>query len=235
MADALRSIAASLLVLAGIAAAPQAAYASFSVEALLIIETVKISGRNGRTIEGLGADDFVVTEDGVPQSISICEFEKVTPLRGTTGGTTGSPSSYYVIGYYSANPNMDGAYRKIKISSKDDPAARLDYRTGYSAQPLHHVGEDPDASSGNAPGLLYKKAPDYPDEARKAKYQGTVVLHLEIGASGQLTSIKVIRAAGLGLDGKAIEAVRQWRFKPATKDGEAVASQTEVQVSFRLL
>ncbi|HMD71064.1 MAG TPA: energy transducer TonB [Bryobacteraceae bacterium] len=85
------------------------------------------------------------------------------------------------------------------------------------------------------PVLIYKKEPEYSPEARKAKYQGTVRLDVEVDASGQVANVKLVRSLGLGLDEKAIEAVRQWKFNPGMKDGKPVAVQTEVEVNFRLL
>lgn len=85
------------------------------------------------------------------------------------------------------------------------------------------------------PVLLVKVEPEYSEEARKAKYSGTVLLSIIVDKNGMPRDIKVIRPLGLGLDEKAIEAVRQWRFKPAMKDGHPVAVQANVEVNFRLL
>jgi len=86
-----------------------------------------------------------------------------------------------------------------------------------------------------APSLLFKKEPEYSEEARKAKYQGTVLLYIEVDPSGKVTNIKVVRSLGLGLDEKAMEAVRQWKFKPGYKDGKAVTVAATIEVNFRLL
>lgn len=86
----------------------------------------------------------------------------------------------------------------------------------------------------SAPRALYQPDPEYTEEARKAKYQGTCVLWLVIGADGKPRDVRVARSLGMGLDQKAIEAVRQWKFSPATKDGKPVAVQLNVEVNFRL-
>jgi protein TonB len=86
-----------------------------------------------------------------------------------------------------------------------------------------------------APALLYKKEPEYSEEARKAKYQGTVLLYIEVDPSGKATNMKVVRSLGLGLDEKAMEAVRQWKFKPGYKDGKPVTVAATIEVNFRLL
>lgn len=87
----------------------------------------------------------------------------------------------------------------------------------------------------SAPLLVYKKEPEYSEEARKAKYQGTVTLYVEVDTSGKATNIRVLHSLGLGLDEKAIEAVKQWKFKPGQKDGKPVPVAASIEVNFRLL
>jgi TonB family protein len=86
----------------------------------------------------------------------------------------------------------------------------------------------------SAPRALYAPDPEYSEEARKAKWQGTVVLWVIVGPDGHPRDIKIQRSLGMGLDEKAIEAVRQWKFDPARKDGQPVAVQINVEVNFRL-
>lgn len=73
----------------------------------------------------------------------------------------------------------------------------------------------------SAPRVIYDPDPEYSEEARQAKYQGTVVLWVVIGADGRAREVQVQRALGMGLDQKAVEAVRSWRFQPAMKDGQS--------------
>ncbi|HLK32441.1 MAG TPA: energy transducer TonB, partial [Terriglobales bacterium] len=86
----------------------------------------------------------------------------------------------------------------------------------------------------SAPRAVYSPDPEYSEEARKAKYQGTVVLWLIVGPDGRPHDIRVQRSVGMGLDEKAVEAVRTWRFEPARKDGQPVSVQINVEVNFRL-
>jgi periplasmic protein TonB len=86
----------------------------------------------------------------------------------------------------------------------------------------------------SAPKVLYDPDPEYSEEARKAKYQGTVVLWLVVAPDGHPQQIRVQRALGMGLDEKAVEAVRNWRFEPAKKDGQPVPVMINVEVNFRL-
>lgn len=87
----------------------------------------------------------------------------------------------------------------------------------------------------SAPSLLSKVEPEYSEEARKAKYQGVVVLYVEVDASGRAQNMRVVQSLGLGLDEKAMEAVKKWRFRPGLKDGKPVTVAARIEVSFRLL
>jgi len=86
-----------------------------------------------------------------------------------------------------------------------------------------------------APRLLEKQEPEYSEEARMAKLQGTVVLYVVIGEDGRARDMRVVRPLGLGLDEKAITAVSQWHFAPGTREGQPVAVEATIEVNFRLL
>jgi periplasmic protein TonB len=85
-----------------------------------------------------------------------------------------------------------------------------------------------------APEVIYNPEPSFSDEARKAKEQGIVQLMLVVGTDGRPYDIRVAQSLGMGLDEKAIEAVSHWRFRPATSNGQPVASRIAVQVDFHL-
>src|SRR5207247_39284 len=76
--------------------------------------------------------------------------------------------------------------------------------------------------------------PNYTEEARKAQLEGTVALYVEVPPYGIAENVRVLRSLGMGLEEKAVEAVRQWRFEPATRDGELVTAATIVLVDFHL-
>jgi protein TonB len=86
----------------------------------------------------------------------------------------------------------------------------------------------------SAPTAISAPDPDYTEEARKAKKQGTCVLWLIVDSTGHPRDIRVIRGLGFGLDAKALDAVKQWRFQPALKDGRPVDVQISVEVEFHL-
>ena len=86
----------------------------------------------------------------------------------------------------------------------------------------------------SAPIPIYKPAPPYSKEAREAKYQGTVVLWIVVDAEGNVSQVQVVKPLGLGLDEKAVQTVRTWKFKPAMRNAVPVAVHVSVEVSFRL-
>ena len=85
------------------------------------------------------------------------------------------------------------------------------------------------------PRIIHSEEPEYSEEARKARYQGTVLLAIEIGANGRVSNIRVLRGLGLGLDEKAMAAVEKWIFKPAMAAGRPIAAPAQVSVTFHLL
>jgi TonB family protein len=87
----------------------------------------------------------------------------------------------------------------------------------------------------SSPSLVFKVEPEYSEEARKAKFQGTVVLYVVVDEKGNPRDLRIVRPLGLGLDEKAIEAVQKWRFRPGFLNGKAVAVAATVEVNFRLL
>ncbi len=85
------------------------------------------------------------------------------------------------------------------------------------------------------PVPIFRPEPQYSEEARKAKWGGTVLLSLVVDETGHTMDIKVLKPLGLGLDEKAIEAVSKWLFKPGTKGGKPVKVYAQIEVTFRLL
>lgn len=85
-----------------------------------------------------------------------------------------------------------------------------------------------------APVKIAGDPPRYPDAAREARLQGIVILEIVIDRNGEVTSTRVLKGLPMGLDAAAVEAVRTWRFRPATRDGKPVAIYFTVPVQFRL-
>jgi TonB family protein len=89
-------------------------------------------------------------------------------------------------------------------------------------------------SGASPPRAIYSPEPEFSEEARKAKYQGVCTLGVIVDADGHPTNIRVLSSLGMGLDEKAIAAVKTWRFEPAMKDGRPVRFEIAVEVDFHL-
>jgi protein TonB len=85
------------------------------------------------------------------------------------------------------------------------------------------------------PTVLTKVDPEYSEEARKAKYSGSVMLSIVVNTDGKAEQITVVKSLGMGLDEKAIEAVQKWRFLPGKNKGVPVKVKAQIEVNFRLL
>jgi len=107
------------------------------------------------------------------------------------------------------------------------------------------VGQSPaadDASAGveqiggdvKGPVIIYEPEPEYTAEAKKAKFSGFVTVSIIVDKNGIPQNVHVTRGVGLGLDEKAVEAVKQYKFKPATENGKPVAVYLNVEVNFEI-
>jgi TonB family protein len=99
------------------------------------------------------------------------------------------------------------------------------------AAPLTAQDTKPKTTS---PRVLYRVDPQYTEEAKTAKVSGSVLLKVTVDENGNAQNIQVAKSLDEGLDQKAIEAVRQWRFAPGTEDGKPVAVAANIEVNFRL-
>lgn len=84
------------------------------------------------------------------------------------------------------------------------------------------------------PRVVYRVEPKYTDAAREAKVSGVVLMSVTIDIEGMPSKIVVVRPLGYGLDEKAVEALSQWRFEPATEDGKPIPVRANVEMNFRL-
>ena len=86
----------------------------------------------------------------------------------------------------------------------------------------------------SAPRATNSPPPEYSEEARRAKYEGSAIVWLVVDTSGSPRDLQIQRPLGLGLDEKAVERLRTWTFEPGEKDGQPVPVKINVEVSFRL-
>jgi periplasmic protein TonB len=154
------------------------------------------------------------TPTKIPQKVQMIKEEEAPPDMGAGGVPGGVPGG---IPGGSAGGVMGGILSSTPVAV---PKVATPTRVRVS--------------QGVSSGLLIKRVqPNYPPLARQARIQGQVVLHAEISKDGTITNLQLISGHAM-LAPAAIEAVRQWRYKPYLLNGEPVAVDTEVIVNFSL-
>ena len=86
----------------------------------------------------------------------------------------------------------------------------------------------------SAPQVIYQVEPEFSEEARKAKVAGNVLVNLWVDTNGNPSHVRVLRGVGMGLDEKAIEAVKQYKFRPAMENGKPVLVELNIEVNFQI-
>ena len=124
--------------------------------------------------------------------------------------------------------------RPDQASAFEERARTFRTKQSASTETLEPV---PLASAGNVqPAVLIERTePDYTDEARIANHEGSVLLQAEVDVDGNPVNVLVLRSLGLGLDEKAVEAVRLWKFRPARSGGRKAPSRVRLEIAFRLM
>ncbi|QNI37255.1 energy transducer TonB [Edaphobacter albus] len=100
---------------------------------------------------------------------------------------------------------------------------------GNTGGGLRHVG-----GSVSKPEVLYMVDPEFSEEARKAKVSGDVMVYLWVDERGLPSHVRVVQGIGMGLDERAVNAVKQYKFKPAMENGKPVTVEMYVQVDFHI-
>jgi periplasmic protein TonB len=147
-------------------------------------------------------------------------------VKYPTGSQIGDPNSQFSQ-WLSNGP---GGPRGIGSSCCDGIGDFTGPHAGSGPPGIYPAGKN----GVTVPQAIYSPEPGFSDEARKAKQQGIVGLLVVVGKDGRTYNIRVRQSLGMGLDEKAVEAVSRWRFKPATLNGQPVATQIAVEVDFHL-
>lgn len=186
---------------------------------------------------------------GKKQGTTVIEFEinqDGSPGRMTTVESAGDPSldaaAWQAMSSAAPFPRLPDAYQEKALTIRmhfgyDQPASpQAPFCDGpnWGAHPtgdsvLHQVGH-----GVTAPKAIYSPNPEYSEQARKAKYISAAWIAGTVDSQGAFTDLCLAQAAGSGLDEKAMEAVRTWKFEPATLQGQPVAVRIVVEVDFRL-
>jgi TonB family protein len=142
-------------------------------------------------------------------------------------GAANGPGAVMTAGFGNEAPAPRGAANKVV----EVQTAGFDLRASAAAQPsvaaLTKTIDRPVE-------IVFKPTPEYTDDARSARIEGTVSLELEFTAAGDVRVLRVVRGLGHGLDEAAQRAALRIRFKPAQSDGGAVDSRATVHITFRL-
>jgi len=210
--------------------------------------------------QALAKKDTIAAESFVDRALAVAPSGKVAgralTVKGNitlANGLTGAAELQYQQALAQDPPGSPEAaltmetYARLLTSQKRQPEADAllaQAKPIRQAQidrisiPMPAATQDSAArvSNGVSPPMLEKKQePDYPEDARSAKLQGTVLLGVTVGTDGMAHDLKLVKSLGFGLDEKAAEAVSQWQFKPRSRDGAAVPVMATIEVNFRLL
>jgi TonB family protein len=147
--------------------------------------------------------------------------------RATTTATSQPSDAVTTGGFGSVAPSP----RASAKGADDVQTAGFDRRASAPAQSSVVA---PQAPVERPVEIVFKPTPEYTDEARSARIEGTVTLDLEFTAAGDVRVLRVVHGLGHGLDEAAERAALRIRFKPAQSDGRAVDSHATVHITFRL-
>ncbi len=169
--------------------------------------------------------DFVLREQGA--------LDKMT-LERSSGDKSLDAVAWNAIQGTSPFPSQ--------IPNSPSKSLKLRFYFEYSREPNEHRPFCAEIPKGvyraggpvKSPRVLSQPDPEYSDEARKKKRQGAVSLRVIVGTDGLPSDVCILKAAGSGLDEKAIEAMKAWRFEPGTKDGLPVPVVMSIGTAFRL-
>ena len=184
--------------------------------------------RKGGTIGATKLTD--ASSDSSLSQMAVTAIEKSIPFSVLPADFTGR--SINLRGVFSYRPDPTG---------RSTPATAGSTVSGGASQPRVFRRFCNPAEAANAgssclapPRVTYQTDPEFTPEARRAKYQGTEVLSVVVGADGSVQSACVLQSLGYGLDAMGLDAVRKWKFEPATLNGKPQASQIAVEIDFHL-
>ena len=212
---------------------------AFALHALAIASYMVLSVW---TIRPVAAPDLI--EAFVPQPVppTVVTFEPARapePRRARSGPANPTPAPAPVLSQPTSIPELSEA-----------PAAPIELPTAPGIDGLVSEGEGVPAATGpvggigeasvpfgsgmTRPQILHRTEPRYPELARRLHKQGVVMVDAEIGKDGLVRSARAVSALGFGLEESALDALRAWRFAPATLHGRPVSVYYRLSVDFKL-
>jgi protein TonB len=198
-------------------------------------------GGRDKTPASKGQLPRVALRQFTPPTAVIRNYNPILPVEPTLVGTQQIAAVLPNIPYGAPNgvagPPSNGRGKNGGIGDGDDGGVGDRKGPGAGDAECCGVGDGRPHIVGKTvePVLLVKIDPEYSDEARRAKLQGIVVLHIDVDTHGLPRNIRVMHGLGLDLDQRAVDAVRQWKFRAGTIDGKPAVTSAVVEVNFRLL
>ena len=244
---------AILLILAATGVKPQLVK---QIRDLLVIPadigSYRTSAHSGGGGGGVHADSPASRGNPAPFALRqftapTVEIQNHAPILPMDATLIGDPAIHLANFNYAQYGDPNGALGKLSGGPGDGGGIGPGHGTGIG--PGNGPGLGPGKNGGTGgdvgylggggavtpPALLSKTEPEYSEEARKARLQGTVLLRIEVDTHGQPQNISVRQSLGLGLDDRAMEAVRKWKFIPGKVNGKPAVVVAYVEVNFRLL
>jgi TonB family protein len=181
---------------------------------------------------GITVIEFKIRKDGSPDKLEIVESAGDDSLDAAASKAISSSAPFARLpeAYHEKTLNLRIHFGYHQPASTDAPICDgPNWGAHPAAYVLHHVGD-----GVTPPIATYSPDPEYSEKARRDKYLSMVRIAGTVSPEGAFTDLCVAQAAGEGLDEKAMEAVRTWKFEPATLDGEPVSVRINVEATFRL-
>ncbi len=196
-------------------------------------------GKNGNNAGGGGDASKLKASTGTPPRAAMKQFTPPQVLPPRESKLQVEPTIIADLKIPQSNQIGDPLSKLMTPSNGSGTGGGIGNGSGGGVGPGRGPGVGPGVfrccgSGVSAPKPLYTPEPEFSEEARKAKYQGVVVLEIIVGTDGTVHSPRVVRSLGMGLDEKARERVMVWKFDPATKDGRPVAVVMNIEVAFNL-
>jgi TonB family protein len=225
--------------------AGSAAVGPWTVDGQIFIQTIEAKGRQLK-IRGRRVCSIFDSRNGPPRDVLEWLKESKADDRNKREGAFWAKDVDIDIHLDTENPDDDGvkaAMNKVFLAPGESmreivPDFWRDYFGQVEGQPQRINDSYPLYSvkrgDVSAPRGTYMPNPAFSEEARVAKYQGTMTLSVVVDPSGTASNVAIATPLGLGLDEKAVEQVRAWKFEPAMKDGQPVAVKVMVEVDFHL-
>jgi TonB family protein len=177
--------------------------------------------------------EFTLYESGIPRDIQV--LHAPDPETGDAIAKSFAEWKFQGMGAAAAT----GRVRFVIGDGDEDSKLPLYPGTLLpEAAPANAAPPPPDSvfkagGDVSVPSLISKANPEHSEEASKLAVSGTVVLAIVVTREGRATLSRVVKPLGFGLDQKAVDALRDWRFQPGMKDGQPVNVSAQVEVNFR--